>query len=116
METVTFSLSPLPPGSGPSLAGRLAALLAARPDAAVVVCDVSAVDRPCVADLDHLARLRPAARRAGRDFVLQGVGAQLRLLLALTGLAGVLDAEPGGPSVFEAGDGRPAGGHGMIPH
>ncbi|MGW7595051.1 hypothetical protein, partial [Streptomyces rubiginosohelvolus] len=87
METVVFSLRSLPPGSGPVLAGRLAALLTARPGAAVVACDVSALDRPCAADLDHLARLGLAARRGGRDFVLRGVGDRLRLLLVLTGFA-----------------------------
>ncbi|MFG2566217.1 hypothetical protein ACGFR6_12340 [Streptomyces sp. NPDC048567] len=90
METVVFSLRSLPPGSGPFLADQLTALLTARPDAGVVACDVSALDRPCAADLDHLARLRLTARRGGRDFVLHGVGERLRLLLVLTGLAEVL--------------------------
>ncbi|WP_367318517.1 hypothetical protein [Streptomyces sp. HUAS ZL42] len=105
MEAVTFSLSSLPSGSGAYLAGQLAALLTARPDAAVVVCDVSAVDQPRAADLDHLARLRLTTRRAGRDFVLQGVGTRLRLLLALTGFDEVLDGEPGGPSAPDGDDG-----------
>ncbi|ARP69013.1 hypothetical protein LK07_03615 [Streptomyces pluripotens] len=109
METVTFALSSIPSGSGAFLADQLAALLTARPDAAVVVCDVSAVDQPRAADLDHLAWLKLTTRRAGRDFVLQGVGTRLRLLLALTGFGEVLDAEPGGPSAHDGDGGRPAG-------
>ncbi|MEU8590161.1 hypothetical protein AB0C59_24645 [Streptomyces sp. NPDC048664] len=99
METVEFPLTPLPPGSGEALAERLAALLAARADAVVVVCEVSALVEPTAADLDHLARLRLAARRAGREFVLRDAGPALRSLLTLTGLAEVLEdgRRPGRP-------------------
>ncbi|MDH6138578.1 ABC-type transporter Mla MlaB component [Kitasatospora sp. GP30] len=89
METVEFTVGPLPPGAGPFLTGRLAALLADHPSAVVVRCEVSAVERPTPADLDHLARLRLTARRAGRELVLAGVPPRLRLLLELTGLAQV---------------------------
>ncbi|MDX3515215.1 hypothetical protein [Streptomyces caniscabiei] len=67
---ITFG--PLPPGDGLRICDQLAVLLTNPPDAAVVVCDVSAVERPTPADLDHLAQLRLAARRAGRDVVLRG--------------------------------------------
>jgi anti-anti-sigma regulatory factor len=102
METLLFDVGPLPPGAGPFLCDQLAALLADRPDAAVVVCDVSAVERPTPADLDHLARLRLTARRADRELVLRGVGPRLSLLLALTGLGEVFG--------FEGGESDPGGG------
>lgn len=89
METVEFTVGPLPPGAGPFLTDQLAALLADHPSAVVVRCEVSAVERPTPADLDHLARLRLTARQAGRELVLAGVPPRLRLLLELTGLAEV---------------------------
>ncbi|MFJ8201126.1 STAS domain-containing protein [Streptomyces sp. NPDC096152] len=91
------------------LTDQLAALLTAWPDAAVVVCDVSAVDQPRAADLDHLARLRLTAQRAGRALVLRGVGPRLRLLLALTGLGEVFGAEAGGLSAPDGVGGQPPG-------
>ncbi|MFB7666970.1 hypothetical protein ACFC1R_23980 [Kitasatospora sp. NPDC056138] len=109
METVEFTLVPPPPGAGPFLADRLAALLTARPDAALVICDVSAVDRPGPADLDHLARLRLIARRAGRELLLRGAGPRLRLLLALTGLGEVLGETADGPSAPGSVGGQPHG-------
>ncbi|MEZ0067248.1 anti-anti-sigma regulatory factor [Streptacidiphilus sp. MAP12-20] len=101
MKTVVFTLDQLGPGSGPFLCDQLAALLADHPEAVVVICDVSALEHPMPADLDHLARLRLTARRAGRELVLRGVGARLRLLLTLTGLAEAFGCEaeasaPGG--------------------
>ncbi|MET8541461.1 STAS domain-containing protein [Kitasatospora sp. NPDC004799] len=96
METLEFALGPLPGGAGPFLCDQLAALLAEHPEGRVVVCDVSALRRPAPADLDHLARLRLTARRAGRQVVLRGVGPRLRLLLVLTGLAEVFADEADG--------------------
>ncbi|AEW98315.1 hypothetical protein SCATT_p01220 (plasmid) [Streptantibioticus cattleyicolor NRRL 8057 = DSM 46488] len=81
-----FTVGQLRCGAGPFLCDQLAASLADRPEAVVVVCDVSAADRPTPADLDHLARLRTTARRMGCDLVLRGASPRLRLLLALTGL------------------------------
>ncbi|MEU0119113.1 hypothetical protein ABZ137_36900 [Streptomyces bobili] len=49
-------------------------LLTTHPDAAVVVRDVSAVERATAADLDHLAQLRLAARRVGRDWCCAASG------------------------------------------
>ncbi|MDQ0910124.1 hypothetical protein QFZ22_006109 [Streptomyces canus] len=51
-------------------------MLTTHPDAAVVVCDVCAVERATAADLDHLAQLRPAARRTGRTWccAVSGLG------------------------------------------
>ncbi|ACU76478.1 hypothetical protein Caci_7654 [Catenulispora acidiphila DSM 44928] len=48
--------------------------------------DVSSIEQPTKADLERLARRRLDARRRGRELVLTGVGARLRLLLAVTGL------------------------------
>ena len=48
--------------------------------------DVSTVEQPTRADLERLARRRLDARRRGCELELTGVGARLRLLLALTGL------------------------------
>lgn len=101
MKRVVFTLDQLGPGAGPFLCDQLAALLTDRPDAVVVVCDVSALERPTPADLDHLGKLRTTARRMGRDLELSGVGPRLRLLLTLTGLEGTLGREadasdPGG--------------------
>lgn len=89
MDTVEIISARSHPGAGPCLCDQLALLLTNHPDAAVVVCDVSAVERPTLADLDHLAQLRLAARRAGRNLVLRGVGPRLQLLLVLTGLGEV---------------------------
>jgi anti-anti-sigma regulatory factor len=86
METITFTVGPLPPGAGPFLTDQLAALLAHHPEATLVVCEVAAIERPTAADLDHLARLRLTARRAGRELVLADPPERLRLLLMLTGL------------------------------
>ncbi|MEU2726069.1 STAS domain-containing protein [Streptomyces smyrnaeus] len=114
METVEITFGPLRPGAGPFLCDQLAALLANRPDAAVVVCDVSAVERPTPADLDHLAQVRLAARRVGRDLVLRGVGPrpQLVLVLVLTGLGGVFGGEAGEPSSIRGVGGE---SHGQPP-
>jgi anti-anti-sigma regulatory factor len=100
---VVFYVASLAPGAGPALCDRLAALLTDRPDAAIVVCDVSGIERPTPADLDHLARLRITARRMGRDLLLRGAGPRLRLLLTLTGLAEVLRCEAGGSGPGGAG-------------
>jgi anti-anti-sigma regulatory factor len=48
--------------------------------------DVSTIERPTRADLERLARRRLDARRRGCELVLTGVGARLRLLLAMIGL------------------------------
>lgn len=47
---------------------------------------MSSIEQPTKADLERLARRRLDARRRGRELVLTGVGARLRLLLAVTGL------------------------------
>ncbi|GAA4854982.1 hypothetical protein [Kitasatospora terrestris] len=87
MERLLFPAPPAPE--------ELADLLADRPDVRLVVCEVGRLTAPGPADLDRLARLRLAARRAGAGLVLRGAGPRLRLLLALTGLDGVLaDDEP----------------------
>jgi anti-anti-sigma regulatory factor len=46
--------------------------------------------------VDVLARLHVTLRRRGHDLFLRDVSAELRALLDLCGLAGVLVVEPGG--------------------
>ncbi|OHV42453.1 STAS domain-containing protein [Pseudofrankia sp. BMG5.36] len=81
------------------LCKSLSAALVAAPWARTVVCDVTAVRTPTLATVNVLARLRLTARRLGRGFQLDGVQPRLALVLELTGLAGVLDADgaPAGP-------------------
>ncbi|MFJ3338702.1 STAS domain-containing protein [Streptomyces sp. NPDC086766] len=109
MESIEFCLGPLPLGAGVFLTDQLAALLTDRPDAGVVVCDVSAVEQPRAVDLDHLARLRLTAQRAGRTLVLRGVGPRLRLLLVLAGLDEVFGAQAGGLWAPDGAGGQPPG-------
>ncbi|MGW6919179.1 STAS domain-containing protein [Kitasatospora sp. NPDC054939] len=59
-----------------------------------LICDVTALDGCDLPALDALARLRLALRRHGLELRLRGAGGDLRELLALTGLAGVLPVEP----------------------
>ena len=62
-------------------------------DAGSVVCDLSAVERPDVATVDALARLRVAARRLGCTLVLRNAGRELCELIDLVGLADILAIE-----------------------
>ena len=55
-----------------------------------VVCDVAALTAPDLATIDALARLRLTALRSGRQLRLRNACHDLRGLLALTGLLGVL--------------------------
>jgi anti-anti-sigma regulatory factor len=55
-----------------------------------VVCDVGAVMDPDAVTVDALARLQLIARRLGHQVLLRGACAELRDLLALAGLCGVL--------------------------
>ncbi|MGV9252039.1 hypothetical protein [Streptomyces sp. NPDC003697] len=109
MESVEFGLGPLALGAGVFLADQLAALLTARPEAGVVVCDVSAVEQPRAVDLEHLSRLRLTAQRAGRALVLRGVGPRLGLLLALIGLGEVFVGDVDRPSAADGAKGQPRG-------
>ncbi|MGC0418837.1 STAS domain-containing protein [Embleya sp. AB8] len=58
-------------------------------------CDVSALTPPDLAVIEALARLQLSARGVGRRIRLRGAGAELRDLLTLTGLDGILPAGPG---------------------
>jgi anti-anti-sigma regulatory factor len=57
------------------------------------VCDLRGVAADCVT-VDALARLHLAARRAGVELRLRHESVELRELLVLTGLNGVLSLEP----------------------
>ncbi len=72
---------------------------APRPKAPVIVCDVGALTRPCVGDLETLARLHLAAKRFGATIELRNAGAALVELIAFAGLDGVLIVAPSGVDV-----------------
>ncbi|QLH19770.1 STAS domain-containing protein [Streptomyces sp. Rer75] len=67
-----------------------------------VIVDVGAAQRPVLAMVETLARLRLTARRLGREMRLRNTGGELAEVLARTGLDEVLTApatlriEPGG--------------------
>jgi anti-anti-sigma regulatory factor len=68
--------------------------MAARPPTAFVV-DVSALPSD-VGTIDVLARLQLAARRRGGAVILRAASEDLKRLIELVGLTGVLRVEPGG--------------------
>lgn len=69
------------------------AVVVALAGAGAVICDVSAV-RPVDARLvEVLARLQLTARRHGGSVRVRGADPRLLLLLAFTGLAGVIPVE-----------------------
>ncbi|MEU9091211.1 STAS domain-containing protein [Streptomyces sp. NPDC048428] len=86
----------------PRLCADLEAILATS-DATVVDCDVGGVVGPDLASVEAIARLSIVARRAGgRRLRLRGTPPELRLLLDLVGLAGVVGLDDG-PAAVEAG-------------
>ncbi|MEU8759909.1 STAS domain-containing protein [Streptomyces sp. NPDC048659] len=71
------------------VAGLCALLAAAEP--ADVVCELAGLDPPGgLAAVDALARLRLAARRRGHRLTFRGAGPELRSVLGLVGLGGLL--------------------------
>ncbi|MFF5975955.1 STAS domain-containing protein [Streptomyces sp. NPDC012769] len=80
----------LPGRPAPDDVGRLCARLAAA-EPADVVCVVDARGPAGLAVVDALARIRLAADRHGHRMRVEGVGPELRALLAFTGLDAVLD-------------------------
>jgi len=72
-----------------TLCERAGALLAVS-DADLVVCDVGSVDGPDLRTVDALARLALIAGRFGRPIMLRDAAPELRELLDLAGLAGVI--------------------------
>ena len=76
----------------PVLAARLARLLELCDDAPVEL-DARALDRPHLGTVDVLARLALSARRAGGSVRITGASDELRELVALAGLDGVLPAD-----------------------
>jgi ABC-type transporter Mla MlaB component len=93
--SVVFAVAgPIARADLPAICGDVAALLEAT-GADVALCDVEALPADAVA-IDALARIQLAARRMGRQVVLRHAADDLRDLLALVGLTGVLRIEPGG--------------------
>ncbi|MGH2674510.1 MAG: STAS domain-containing protein [Actinomycetota bacterium] len=79
---------PLPPEHVPRLWERVGAIIEGA--AAVVVCDVAALDRPDAETVEVLARLQLAARRSGCRVRLRHACGELRDLLELMGLSEVV--------------------------
>ncbi|MFL6137779.1 MAG: STAS domain-containing protein [Frankiaceae bacterium] len=86
---------PLGPADVALLCGQVTELL--RSGATVVACDVGGHDYPDLLVIDALVRLALTARRAGGCLRVRGGGDELRRLLDLTGLAGVVQPEEGEP-------------------
>ena len=61
-----------------------------RPPPRPVVCDVAGLVHPTLGAVDGLARLQMGLRRAGRSMELHHACLDLRELIELVGLAGVL--------------------------
>jgi anti-anti-sigma regulatory factor len=88
-----FVGAPIRPDDVAGLCARVCRLLDAT-DAPRIVLDVAAFAHPDAAVVDALARLQLAAKRLGRTIELRRAGAELRALLALTGLVGVMSFAP----------------------
>lgn len=73
----------------PRLCERLAAVLRDS-GAAVVICDVGAIEEPDTVTIEALARLHLTARRLGRGIEVQGADPRLHDLVAFVGLSAVL--------------------------
>ena len=76
----------------PALCARLRALLESSAGDSVI-CDVGGPLRADTAAVDALARLLLTARRSGRQFRVRRASAELRDLLALMGLSGLVPLE-----------------------
>jgi hypothetical protein len=66
------------------------AAVVAQSDDAIVVADARALDAPDLGTVDALARLALGARRRGRVTIVRSAPPELRALLELAGLAGVV--------------------------
>ncbi|MGW2211124.1 STAS domain-containing protein [Streptomyces sp. NPDC001781] len=84
------------------VAGLADAVRGLAPRSGVVVCDVAGLGPPGLVQVDLLARLELAARRAGGRIALRGPEPALRALLGLVGLGLQVEGE--------AEEGEPAGG------
>jgi ABC-type transporter Mla MlaB component len=73
-----------------------------------LVCDVGAIVQVDIATIDLLARMALAARRAGHDLWLVRAPDELRRLVGLCGLAGVIRCGTPDQAVMRAG--RPKSG------
>ncbi|MBP2705461.1 STAS domain-containing protein [Microbispora sp. RL4-1S] len=89
-SAIFFTVGPEPARADiPALCADLAALVRGR-GGGVVICDVAEVARPGVVTVEALARLSLTARRHGWSLVVSGAGPDLRELVRLLGLTGVL--------------------------
>jgi ABC-type transporter Mla MlaB component len=91
---------PIDRGDIGQLCGRIVGLLQ-RSDADLIICDMGAIVDPDAVTIEALCRLQLTAHRLGRRVQLLDACGQLRDLLDLTGLSGVvppcadLPVEPG---------------------
>lgn len=90
-----------------------------RGDTEVACWPLPAGQNPGLWVVDQLARLQLAARRLGCSLRLRGAPSQLRELIELAGLSGIItdadgpaDTDPDGPAGEPDDDGTAAGGPG----
>jgi ABC-type transporter Mla MlaB component len=79
------------PAEVAALCERLRAELEERPGAQPA-CDVTSITHPDLTNVDALARLQLTARRVHRRLRVLGAGPELRELVDLVGLAGLVSA------------------------
>ncbi len=80
---------PMDPAEAASLCRLLRTILEGT-DAEMVVCDVGALTDPDIGTVDTLARLQLTARRLRREIALGHASPELRALLGLVGLGGIV--------------------------
>jgi ABC-type transporter Mla MlaB component len=99
MDSVEFAIgTPLTREDLGGLCARVC-LLFGRPGLKVAFCDCSRVIEVDAVIVDALARLQLAARRRGCEVRLRHASPELRELVKLMGLDGVLRLEGGGPEL-----------------
>ena len=88
-QTVLVLVGSIAPQDVEALCARMAAVIGVG-GIGPIVCDVGGLEGPDVLTIDALARLQLVATRAGRRLWLRHAPDDLRKLIALVGLAGVL--------------------------
>ena len=87
-ETVLVLVGSIAPQDVEALCARMGAAIGI--GGGPIVCDVGGLEEPDVLTIDALARLQLVAIRSGRRLWLRHAPDELRKLIALLGLAGVL--------------------------
>jgi ABC-type transporter Mla MlaB component len=76
----------------PTLCERFRVLLESN-EAEVIVCDVSSIEQPDAETMEAVARLQLTALRMGRRVRFLDASGDLRYLLALSGLSGIVPCD-----------------------